>query len=190
MAEATAAAAPDHGAVLEGHTVAHDAPEHHVEPTAFGISPGGFVALAMLVVFAIMLKARVPAIIAGALDARIGGIREQLDTAAKLRKEAEALKAEYEAKARDADAEIATLKAGAERQAAEIVAKARDDATKLIERHKAMSEAKIAGAERSAIDEIRRRAAEAAGAAAQALIVERVDDATDKRLVDDAIAGI
>lgn len=186
-----AEAAPPHaGAVLEGHTVAHDAPEHHVEPTAFGITPGGFVALAMLVVFAIMLKARVPAIIAGVLDARIGGIREQLDTAAKLRREAEALKAEYEAKARDADAEIATLKAGAERQAAEIVAKARDDATRLIDRHKTMAQAKIAAAERGAIEEIRRRAAEAAGAAAHKLIVERVDDAGDKRLVDEAIAGL
>jgi F-type H+-transporting ATPase subunit b len=187
MAEATAATGAP---MLESHTVAHDAPEHHVEPTAFGISPGGFVALAMLVVFAIMLKARVPAIIAAALDARIGGIREQLDTAAKLRKEAEALKAEYEAKTRDADAEIATLKAGAERQASEIVAKAKDDATRLIERHRAMSEAEIAAAERTAVDEIRRRAAQAAGAAAQRLIVERHDGEADRRLVDNAIAGI
>ena len=178
------------GQPLEGQTVAHDAPEHHVEPTAFGITPGGFVALAMLVVFAIMLKARVPAIIAGALDARIGGIREQLDTAAKLRREAEALKAEYDKKARDADAEIALLKASAERQAADIVAKAQEDATRLVERHKTMAEAKIASAERAAVDEIRRRAAEAAGAAARQLIVEQVDGAADKRLVDDSIARI
>jgi len=174
-------------------TTAHTAvaeTEQHVEPTAFGISPGGFVALAMLVVFAIMLKARVPAIVAGILDSRIAGIREQLDTAAKLRREAEALKAEYEAKARDADAEIAVLKTGAERQAAEIIAKAKDDATRLIERHKAMSEAKIVAAERAAVAEIRQRAAQAAGAAAERLITERHDQASDKRLVDEAIAGI
>lgn len=187
MAEPHAAAG---AGATTAHTVAHDAPGHHVEPTAFGISPGGFVALAMLVVFAIMLRARVPAMIARALDSRISGIREQLDTASRLRREAEALKADYEQKARDADAEIATLKAAAERQAAEIVAKARDDATRLIERHKTMSQAKIAGAERAAIEEIRRRTAEAAGAAAQALIAERVDGAADRRLVDEAIASI
>ena len=48
--------------------------EEHVEAAAFGVSfltPGFFVALAMLVVFGIMLKARVPAMIAGMLDARI-----------------------------------------------------------------------------------------------------------------------
>lgn len=168
-----------------GHAAAE-----HAEPTAFGIQPGGFVALAMLVVFAIMLRARVPAMIAKALDGKIAGIREQLDTAAKLRAEAEALKAEYEAKARDADAEIATLKAGAERQAAEIVAKAKDDAGKLVERHKAMAAAKIGAAERAAIAEIRQKAATAATTAAAELIAGKVNEKADAKLVDEAIAGL
>jgi F-type H+-transporting ATPase subunit b len=173
-------------------TVAHTAvpEEHHVEPTAFGIQPGGFVALAMIVVFAIMLRARVPAMIAAALDSKIAGIKEQLDTAAKLRAEAEALKAEYEAKARDADTEIATLKAGAERQAAEIVAKAKADAGKLVERHQAMAEAKIGAAERAAISEIRQKAATAASAAAEQHIKAHHDGAADTKLVDEAITGL
>ena len=167
--------------------------EEHVEAAAFGVgylTPGFFVALAMLVVFAIMLKARVPALIASALDARIAGIKDQLDTAAKLRVEAEALKADYEAKAKAADADIAAMKAGAERQAAEIVAKAEDDAAKLIERHQAMAEAKIGAAERAAIAEIRATAASAATTAAQTLIAGKIEGAVDKRLVDEAIAGI
>ena len=169
---------------------AHGAAEEHVEVTAFGITPGGYVALAMLVVFGIMLYAKVPALVAKMLDAKIAGIREQLDEAARLRTEAAALKAEYEAKAREADAEIVALKAGAERQAAEIVAKAKDDAAALIERHQAMSEAKIAGAERAAIAEIRERAATAASAAAGTLIAQSHDAKADKALVDGAIAGI
>ena len=40
-----------------------------------------------------------PAAIGKALDKKIAAIRDQLDEAAALRKEAEALKAEYEAKA-------------------------------------------------------------------------------------------
>ena len=169
---------------------AHGASEEHVEATAFGIAPGGYVALAMLVVFGIMLYAKVPALVAKMLDAKIAGIREQLDDAARLRSEAAALKSEYEAKAREADAEIVALKAGAERQAVEIVAKAKTDAAALIERHQAMSEAKIAGAERAAIAEIRELAANAASAAAQTLIVGSHDAKADKVLVDGAIAGI
>ena len=167
--------------------------EEHAEATVFGISfltPGAVVALAMLVVFAIMLKARVPALIAKALDGKIAGIQQQLDTAAQLRKEAEALKAEYEAKAKAADADIAELKAGAERQASEIVAKAKDDATQLIARHKAVAEAKIGAAERAAIAEIRERAATAASAAAEKMLTDKVDTEVDARLVDLAIAGI
>ena len=169
---------------------AHGAVEEHAEATAFGIAPGGYVALAMLVVIGIMLYARVPALVAKALDSRIADIRSQLDEAARLRSEAAALKAEYEAKAREADTEIAALKAGAERQAAEIVAKAKTDATALIERHQAMAEAKIGGAERAAVAEIRERAATAASAAAEKLIGESHDAKADKALVDGAIAGI
>ena len=172
-------------------TAAHtEAAEHHVEPTAFGISPGGYVALAMLVVFAIMLWKRVPALIAAALDKKIAGIREQLDTAAKLRDEAAALKAEYEAKAKAADVEIAALKAAAERQAADVVAKAKTDAAQLIVRHKALAEAKIAAAERAAVDELRAKAAGAAAAAAGQLIAEQHSAEADRKLAVQFIAGL
>ena len=167
--------------------------EEHAEAAAFGVSfltPGFFVALAMLVVFGIMLKMRVPALIASMLDSRIAEIRKQLDEAAKLRAEAEALKAEYEAKSKQADEDIATIKAAAERQAGEIVEQAKADAAALIERHKAMAEAKIAGAERSAIAEIRAQAATAATTAARELIAKQHDANADKALVDQAIAGI
>ena len=153
----------------EAHTEAAGGAEHHVEATAFGnslLTPGFFVALAMLTVFAIMLWKRVPALIAAAL------------------------KAQYEAKAKAADEEIAVLKAAAEKQAADVVAKAKDDAAQLIARHKALSEAKIAAAERAAIDELRAKAASAAAAAASGLIAEQHDAAADRKLVDQAISGL
>ena len=176
--------------LLAAAAEAAHAAEEHVEPTAFGMAPGAYVALAMLVVFGIMLWARVPALIAKALDAKIAGIKDQLDTAAKLRDEAAALKAEYEAKNKAADAEIAALKAAAEKQAADTVAKAKQDAADLIARHKSLSEAKIAAAERAAIDELRARAASAATAAAQGLIAEQHDAAADEKLVNQVIGGL
>ena len=176
--------------MLDLLAVAAQGAEEHVEATAFGIAPGGYVALAMLVVFGIMLYAKVPALVAKMLDTKIADIRSQLDDAARLRAEAAALKAEYEARAREADTEIAALKVGAERQAAEIVAKARTDAAALIDRHQAMAQAKIGGAERAAVAEIRERAATAASAAAEMLIADSHDAKADKALVDSAIAGI
>ena len=176
--------------LLAAAAEAAHAAEEHVEPTAFGMAPGAFVALAMLVVFGIMLWARVPALIAKALDAKIAGIKDQLDTAAKLRDEAAALKAEYEAKNKAADAEIAALKAAAEKQAADTVTKAKQDAADLIARHKSLSEAKIAAAERAAIDELRAKAANAAAAAARSLIAEQHDAAADEKLVNQVIGGL
>ncbi len=184
-----AAAEAGHAAATEaGH-----AAEEHAEAAAFGISfltPGFFVALAMLVVFAIMLRARVPALIAKSLDERIAGIRQQLDEAARLRAEAEALRDEYVRKSNEADADIAALKAAAEQQAKDIVAKAKADATALIARRKTIAENKIAAAERAAIDEVRTRAAATAAAAAGGLIAEGHDAAADRKLVDDAISGL
>ena len=168
---------------------AHGA-EEHVYPTAFGIAPHGWTAIAMLVVFAIMLWAGVPKIVAGILDDRINTIRKQLDEAAKLREEAAALKADYEKRTQAADGEIAELKAAAEKQAGDIVAKAMVDAANLVERRKQLAEEKIAAAERNAIEELREKAAVAATAAARSLIAEKHGEGDDRKLVDETISNI
>ena len=155
-------------------------PEREREPTAFGLDPGGWVALAMLVVFAIMIWKKVPGAIGSALDAKIALIRDQLDEAESLRKEAEALKAEYEAKAASADKDREALIERARHEAEEIVAKAKTDADALIERRTRMAEDKIAADERAAIDQLRAAAADAAAKAAARLIAER-HDAGDRR---------
>ncbi len=169
---------------------AETAAEHAEEPSAWGFGPGAWVALSMLAVIGIMLYVKVPAIVAGMLDKQIAGIREQLDSAAKLRAEAEALKAEYEKKIRDAARDAEKLKAAAEDEAKAIVAKAKDDATTLIARRAQSAEDKIAAAERSAIADLRAKAANAATAAARGLIADNHDAKADKALVDETIAGI
>jgi len=171
---------------------AHGA-EHHEEAMAFGLpflTPGGIVALAMICVILIALKAGVPRIVAKILDDRIAGIRTQLAEAASLRAEAQKLRDEYARKSAQADKEIAAIRAAAEKQAAEIVEQAKTDATALIERHKALAADKIAAAERAAVDDLRATAADAAAAAARELLGKELDEAADKKLVDQAIAGI
>ncbi len=170
-------------------TVGHAAPEA-AEPIFLGLDPGGWVALAMIAVFAILAWKKVPAAIGKALDDKIKLIRDQLAEAESLRKEAEALKAEYEKKAKSVDKDRKALLERAKHEADEIVAKAKLDAEALIERRTRMAEDKIAAEERAAIDELRTAAADAASRAAAKLIAERHDAASDSKLVDQAIKEI
>jgi F-type H+-transporting ATPase subunit b len=160
------------------------------EPTFLGLNPGGWVALAMIVVIAILVWKKVPAAIGKALDSKIALIRDQLAEAESLRKEAEALKAEYEARAASVDKDREALLERARHEADEIVAKAKTDAEALIERRTRMAEDKIAAEERAAVEQLRSAAADAAARAAARLISERHDAATDAKLVDQAIKEI
>ncbi|MBV9884578.1 MAG: F0F1 ATP synthase subunit B [Sphingomonadaceae bacterium] len=176
--------------MAEHATTSHVGAPEHAEPTAFGLAAPQWIALAMVVVFAILLWKRVPALIGSALDKKIAGIRAQLDEAAQLRSEAEALKAEYEAKAAQADAEAATMLERARTEADGIVKQAEADAAALVERRARMAEDKIAAAERAALEEVRAKAAAAATAAAESLIRSKVDAGADRKMVDAAIAGL
>jgi F-type H+-transporting ATPase subunit b len=169
-----------------GHAEAPDAGE----PTFLGLNPGGWVALAMLVVFAILIWKKVPGAIGRALDSKIELIRDQLAEAESLRKEAEALKAEYEAKSKSVDEDRKALMERAKHEAEEIVAKAKTDAEALIERRTRMAEEKIAAQERAAVEQLRSAAADAAAKAAAKIIADRHDAATDAKLVDQAIKEI
>jgi F-type H+-transporting ATPase subunit b len=170
-------------------TVAQPAEAEH-EPTALWLNPGGWVAVAMLVVFALLAWKKVHHAIGRALDSKIALIRDQLAEAEALRKEAEALKAEYERKAKSAEKDRKALIERARHEAEEIVAKAKTDAEALIARRSRMAEDKIAAEERSAIEQLRSAAADAATKAAARLIAERHDAKSDERLVDQAIKEI
>ena len=166
-----------------------EAPEA-AEPTFLGLNPGGWVAVAILVVFVILVWKKVPGAVGRALDSKIALIRDQLAEAENLRKEAEALKAEYEAKSASADKDREALLERARHEAQEIVAKAKSDSELLIERRTRMAEDKIAAEERTAVEQLRATAADAASKAAARIIAERHDASTDAKLVDQAIKEI
>jgi F-type H+-transporting ATPase subunit b len=164
--------------------------EAHTAPSALGMDATMWVALAMLVVIALFIWKKVPAMIGAALDKQIAGIKAQLDQATSLRKEAEAIKAEYEAKAKQAAKEAEAIRTHAEEEAKAIIAKAKTDATALIARRSKAAEEKIEAAERAAIADVRTKAATAAAAAAEALIAAHHDAKTDAGLVDATIAKL
>ncbi len=162
----------------------------HVDPSAFGFDATMLVALAMLFVIGLAIWKKVPAMVGAMLDKRIVEIRKQLDEAKQLRADAEALRAEYEGKAAAANADAKAMRAHAHAEAEAIVAKADADATALIARRKSMAEDKISAAERSAIADVRAKAANAAAIAAASLIVAHHDVIVDKPLVDNAISRL
>ena len=178
--------------MAEPHAATTQAPhgEAHEGPAFMGIEAAGIVSLAMLVVIVLMLWKKVPAAIAKALDAKISVIREQLAEAEALRKEAEALKAEYQAKADAAGAEAEAMLGRARVEAEAIVVKAQADAEALVARRTKMAEDKIAAEELAAVNELRTAAATAAAKAAARLIAERHDASADQALVDRSIGEL
>ncbi|MCJ8155793.1 F0F1 ATP synthase subunit B [Sphingomonas sp. LaA6.9] len=171
-------------------TEAHGGAAAHAEPTAFFMDATGWVSLAVAVFFGILIWKKVPALIGAGLDKKIAEIRQNLDEAKKLRAEAEALRAEYEAKVKAAEAEAVTMREHAEAEAKQILVDAKEHAKDLTARRTQMAEDKIAAAERAAIAEVRAKAVEAAANAAAALIAEGHSATQDKALVDQTIAGL
>ncbi len=164
--------------------------EVHAQPEVFGLGPAFWVGLAMALLIGIMVWKKVPAMIVGMLDTRIAAICSQLDEASALRKEAEALRDEYQSKLSALDADAAAMRARAEQEAAQLVSQAETDAAALVARRQKMAEDRIAAAERSAVAEVRETATRAAVAAARTLIAEGHDAVADRSLVDRAIADV
>ena len=164
--------------------------EIHAEPSVIGVTAAGFVALSMLVVVAIMLWQRVPRLIARMLDARIAAIRGELDEASRLRAEAEAMLTAAQQRTTSSRGDAAAIVSHAEAEARALLAKAQVDADELVRRRAAMAEDKIGAAERTALAEVRARAADAATRAAGAIIAERHGAEADRALIDRGIAGL
>ncbi|GGI93414.1 hypothetical protein GCM10007973_32100 [Polymorphobacter multimanifer] len=180
-------AAPLEGAELMASTEA--AP--HSEASLLGLEAetGADISVAVFIVLAIVLG-KVPARIAGALDARILAVRRQLDEAKALRAEAEALLADARARSEAATKYAAAMVARAEAEAAELIRTGELAAAETIARRTAAAEARIAASERSAEAELKSEVARRVTAAAATLIATKGDQSMHDRLTEDAIAGL
>jgi F-type H+-transporting ATPase subunit b len=142
-----------------------------------------FVGLGFLIFLGILGYFGVHKLLIGMLDDRARKVQEQLDQAASLRKEAETLLREYEAKRAAAEQEagqiVADAKAEAERIRADQEAKLADFVT----RRSKMAEQKIAQAEATATAEVRAAAAEAAIKAAETLLRGQIGGKTGDDLI-------
>ncbi len=150
-----------------------------------------FFALVALVIFlGIVAYAGAFKAMGSGLDARAQRIQKDIDDAARLRKEAEALLAEYKQKRIDAEKEAASIVAAAKADAEEYAAETRRKLAESVERRTRQAEQKIAQAEAAAIKDVRNAATELAIAAAQSLVAEAAKGAKGAEFVASSIDAV
>jgi F-type H+-transporting ATPase subunit b len=155
----------------------------------FFAEPRNWVALAFIVFFVIFGK-KLWTAVAAMLDDRAVKIRTELEEAARLRNEAEAMLKDAQARRDAATTEAKQLLEGAKAEAARLAQAAAAEAEAGAKRREQMAMDRIAAAEKAAVDEVRLTAAEVATAAARQVIADGLSHEADGRLVDHAIAQL
>ena len=143
-----------------------------------------FAFVAFVIFLSLMWYLKVPGMIGAALDERSTAIAKELNDARTMREQAEALKAEYEAKRAAAETEATAIVAGAREQAKAVAAEARVQMQAEIARRQKQAEESIARAEQQATADVRAAAADAAIAAAEKILRGDLSADAHGRLVD------
>ena len=145
-----------------------------------------FFALVALIIFlAIAAYAGAFRKLGAGLDNRADRIRRELEHATQLRKDAEALLAEYKQKRLDAEKEAASIIATAKSDAEEFAAETRRKLTESLDRR-----AKIAQAEAAAIKDVRNVATDLAIAASHHLAAEAAKGGKAAELIASSIDAV
>ena len=160
---------------------------HH--EAGFFADPVNWVVIAFFLFFALAGKTLWGAL-TGMLDARAASVRAELEEAAKLRREAEAILREAEESRAQALREATALIEGAKNEALRLSAAAAAEAEASARRREQMAIDRIAAAEKAAVDEVRLTAAEVATVAARQVIAEGLSPEDGAKLVDQAISQL
>lgn len=158
------------------------------EPGFFG-EPRNWVLIAFILFFLLFGK-KLWGALAGMLDDRAAKVRAELEEAARLRQEAEAMLRDAEKRREETLREAQALIAGAKTEAERVAAAAAADAEASAKRREQMAMDRIAAAEKAAVDEVRTTAAEVATVAARQVIAEGLSADADAHLIDHAITQL
>lgn len=153
-------------------------------------NPEIWVGIGLLIFFGILILAGVPKLVAGQLDAKAAKIQADLDEAARLRAEAEALLASIRQEKAEADAQAAETLKAAEADARRLEVESRAKLEETLARRQALAERRIAQAEAQAAAEVKAAAAELAVNAAERVLTAQLASQTTDPLADAAIAQI
>ena len=152
-------------------------------------NPEFWVLVALVHFFGLLVVLKVlPGALFGALDGHAAKIQAELDEAAKLRAEAQALLADIKAQRDASERQAAEMLAAAEADAKRLAAEAQAKLEEQIKRRAELAERKIAAAEAEAAADVKAAAADLAVAAAEQILVARLGG-TDP-LVDAAVKQV
>jgi F-type H+-transporting ATPase subunit b len=157
------------------------------------MSPFGdpeFWVLIAVVVFVVGVWKPARRSIIGALDARAVRIRDELDTARRLREEAQQALAAYQKQEREAAAEAEAILTHAKAEAERIAAESARNLEETLERRRRLAEERIAQEEAKALAEIRAITVDVAISAARQVIAAELDEQRGEALIDAAIAAL
>jgi F-type H+-transporting ATPase subunit b len=160
----------------------------HEEPSFFA-EPKNWVVIAFFLFF-ILFGRKLWAALTQMLDDRAVKVRAELEEAARLRQEAEAMLRDAEARRAEALLEAQALIAGAKTEAAQVSAAAAAEAEASSRRREQMALDRIAAAEKAAVDEVRLTAVDVATSAARQVIAEGLSAEADSHLIDSAITQL
>lgn len=151
--------------------------------------PTFWVAVAF-VVFVLLVVWKLSGTIAAAAMARPNAIREELETAEKLKEEAQAALAELQKKQRDATAQAEAIINNAKAEVETLKTNAQKALEENLQRREQQAKDKIAQAETAAINEVRNLAVDLAMAASHQILTEQLAGKAGDALVDSAIEGL
>jgi F-type H+-transporting ATPase subunit b len=150
---------------------------------------GAWVALGFAI-FVILVWKKGGAALRGMLDARADKIREELEQAEALRKEAKAQLDSFKSLKKEAEEEAKTIIANANSAAKRIRESAAAKAEENIVRREAQAVEKIKASETAMVNEIRAKTAQLAAEAARDIIADKLDKKTALNLIDQSVGQI
>jgi F-type H+-transporting ATPase subunit b len=152
--------------------------------------PETWVAIAFVIFVGILVRLGVPGMIVKVLDDRSARIKAELDEAARLRQEAEAVLAQYRRKQKEAETEAEAIILNARGEAERLASEARAKVEDFVARRTRIAETKIAQAEAQALADVRAAAADAAVAAAERILIDTTRGSAADALVAEGIRGL
>lgn len=148
------------------------------------------VTIGFLIFVGVILYFKVPPMLMGMLDDRAEGIRKDLDEAKALREEAQSLLASYEKKTREAQDMAAEIVTAAKAEAEAAAEQARADLETSVARRLAAAEDQIESARGSAVREVRDQAIAVATAVAGEVVAKQMSATDANKLIDQAIEQV
>lgn len=153
-------------------------------------NPELWVGAGLLIFLGIVVMAGAPKKVVEALDAKAAKIQSDLDEAARLRAEAEALLAQIRAEKAEAEAQAAEMLRVAEADARRLEAESRAKLEESMTRRQALAERRIEQAEAQATADVKAAAADLASKAAEQILTARLAGQKSDPLLDSAIAQL